>query len=563
MAKTSNYQHYCKDVELVDFLSITKRHLVESLKELDYLLNDKYKDKQFMSFDIETTGLNPEEDFLVGYSFAFDGVEGYYVPVNHKEGPNLGEESVKMIYDRMTKLKKTFAYNLMFDFNFLEFEGQLRSKYTYDMDKCSYYDVMVGMFLADTNVPFPSLKKSAKKFLGWNMDKFEATLGDNYNFHYVSPKDAYDYGCLLEGTLIETKEGSKKIEDIKKGDIVYTSKGENKVLDLYNQGIKDVITLTLSNGKSITCTPDHLFLVQHNGNPVWKEARLLKLDREVLYEYEDIKGLDLRYIRVIRKDSKYGEDFDNFIIENCNKMSLKELGEKTLSSRTVVGNRLKELGIDKYKVIDSHTFNKDMLVDSDNLYYLLGLINADGWIHNNTVSIGLQEKDFYLLKAIGDYFGYEGSYYTRIRENRFKRNSNSKNICISKGMQFCSKLLADFMREHGVHENKSFDKYYKNIPDKYFLSYLRGYFDGNGSVGNSSWCLCCGSLEHLKSINKDLTKLYNVQGRITQDGSIYRVTFNKETTLKIRDLMYKEESIFLIRKRDKLFSLYKGGVVNA
>ena len=54
MAKTSNYQHYCKDVELVDFLSITKRHLVESLKELDYLLNDKYKDKQFMSFDIET-----------------------------------------------------------------------------------------------------------------------------------------------------------------------------------------------------------------------------------------------------------------------------------------------------------------------------------------------------------------------------------------------------------------------------------------------------------------------------------------------------------------------------
>ena len=196
MGKTTNYEHFIKDVESVDFLSITKRHLVTSLEELDYLLNDKYKDKQFMSFDLETTGLNPEEDILVGFSFAFDGVEGYYVPVNHKEGPNLGEESVKMIYDRMTKLKKTFAYNLMFDFNFLEFEGQLRSKYTYDMDKCSYYDVMVGMFLADTNIPFPSLKKSAKKFLGWNMDKFEATLGDNYNFHYVSPKDAYDYGAL-------------------------------------------------------------------------------------------------------------------------------------------------------------------------------------------------------------------------------------------------------------------------------------------------------------------------------------------------------------------------------
>lgn len=196
MSKTVNYEHYIKDVEPVDFLSFTKRHLVESIEELDYLLNNKYKDKLFMAFDIETTGLNPIEEFLVGYSFAFDGIEGYYVPVNHKEGPNLGEESIKMIYDRMTKLKKTFCYNLMFDFNFLEFEGQLRSKYTYDMDKCSYYDVMVGVFLSDTNIPFPSLKKSAKKFLGWNMDKFEATLGDNYNFHYVNPKDAYDYGAL-------------------------------------------------------------------------------------------------------------------------------------------------------------------------------------------------------------------------------------------------------------------------------------------------------------------------------------------------------------------------------
>lgn len=196
MSFNKDYEHYIKEVPLVDFLGFTNRYLVKSLEELDYLLNTKYKDKQFMSFDIETTGLDPENDFLVGYSFAFDAVDGYYVPTNHSEEPRLGVESLQLIYDRMLLNKKNFVYNGMFDLNFFELEGQLRAKRDWDFTKVPYYDVMVGVFLADTNVPFPSLKKSAKRFIGWNMDNFDATLGDNYNFHFVPPEEAFDYGAL-------------------------------------------------------------------------------------------------------------------------------------------------------------------------------------------------------------------------------------------------------------------------------------------------------------------------------------------------------------------------------
>lgn len=197
MDKKKGYQHYVSDVkEDTDFLSKIHRHLVSSLDELDQILNTKYKDSKFMAFDIETSDLNPIEGFIVGYSFAFDAVDGYYVPVKHQSGGSLGEDALKLIYDRMCLNTRNFIYNMMFDYNFMEYEGELRSKYTFDMSKAPYYDVMVGMFLADTNVPFPGLKKMAHKFLGWNMESFESTLGDNWNFFYLDAKDAYNYGAI-------------------------------------------------------------------------------------------------------------------------------------------------------------------------------------------------------------------------------------------------------------------------------------------------------------------------------------------------------------------------------
>ena len=54
--------------------------LVDTIDKLKETLNNDY---QAVGFDTETTGLNPEEDELVGYSYCFDGKTAYYVPVNH------------------------------------------------------------------------------------------------------------------------------------------------------------------------------------------------------------------------------------------------------------------------------------------------------------------------------------------------------------------------------------------------------------------------------------------------------------------------------------------------
>ena len=195
MAK--DYEHFIKDVpENPNYLDDKNLRYISTLEELNKILNIDNQDKQFMAMDIETSDLDPTKGFLVGYSFAFDNKNGYYVPVKHSTGVSLGDEATKLLYHRMQKLKKCFVYNMMFDYNFLEWEGKLRMNYPIDMSTCPYYDLMVGFFLADTNVPFPGLKKMIRKFKGFNATSFEETLGDNWNFYYLSVEEGYRYAAL-------------------------------------------------------------------------------------------------------------------------------------------------------------------------------------------------------------------------------------------------------------------------------------------------------------------------------------------------------------------------------
>lgn len=204
------YTHYCGYKKInPEWNKDLKTILVRNYKELKYLLFDKYKDCKFAGFDTETTGLDPQakDADLVGYSFTYDGKNGYYVPVNHMgyktldetdegynddEYFNLGPNAFNLFYQKMQTHTKTFLANMMFDYNYLEYVG---AKYGYDwnMGKCPYYDIFVGLFLADTNVPFPNLKKSEAQYLGWNRENFEATLGDYTNFAYVPIEMSYQY----------------------------------------------------------------------------------------------------------------------------------------------------------------------------------------------------------------------------------------------------------------------------------------------------------------------------------------------------------------------------------
>lgn len=226
--------------------------LVNSIDELKTILKTPFTE---ISFDTETTGLDLDEAFLVGYSFCFDGKTAYYVPVDHAEyevlseitkeeynslkeqgqtnikesekkyyiinqviKPGLGSEAVFLFYKRILLCKNVFMFNARFDIRVFEKYGFVQNNVPYetryemlndgiDMSKVNFLDVQVLAFLADTNVPYPSLKKSEEYFLGWRGASFEETLGDVENFYYLKPEEAYVYAATdALGTFLLAKE---------------------------------------------------------------------------------------------------------------------------------------------------------------------------------------------------------------------------------------------------------------------------------------------------------------------------------------------------------------------
>lgn len=175
--------------------------LVESMEDLESIFKDK-KD-YYMAFDTETTGLDFEEIDLVGYSFCLDGKTAYYVPVYHfqYEG-NLGEESVKFIYERMCEAKKVFMYNMRYDARIMEYYGYKENKAVldkrrwmyakFDVSKVDYYDVSVPVWLADTNQKYPSLKWSSLHFLGIEQLHFDEVIENAGSFFYLNPSENQD-----------------------------------------------------------------------------------------------------------------------------------------------------------------------------------------------------------------------------------------------------------------------------------------------------------------------------------------------------------------------------------
>jgi RHS repeat-associated protein len=88
--------------------------------------------------------------------------------------------------------------------------------------------------------------------------------------------------CFVKGTLISTKEGFKKIEDIKIGDFVWSfneleNKNElKKVLDLSSKSVSEIIEIRAGATK-IECTLEHPFYVDGN----WVAAKDLKIDNKL------------------------------------------------------------------------------------------------------------------------------------------------------------------------------------------------------------------------------------------------------------------------------------------
>ena len=213
---SESYEHYVRAAPILqNFEEVYKLnyHLIKSYDELMEFYHNTFKPDSFFAWDTETTSLSPEqgkqtgdlvEGRIVGYSFAQDPNNGYYVPLCHPDY-HIGYKGLKVLYAMVMRSKLNLLYNARFDMRFLEYMTPEKYDYVpepnekifkFDLSKAKYFDVQCSVWLADTNIPMPSLKKSEKHFLGWLPPTFADTTGGETNFGYLPAEQGYRYACI-------------------------------------------------------------------------------------------------------------------------------------------------------------------------------------------------------------------------------------------------------------------------------------------------------------------------------------------------------------------------------
>lgn len=163
-------------------------------------------------------------------------------------------------------------------------------------------------------------------------------------------------------------------------------------------------------------------------------------------------------------------------------LSMAKIGEQFGVSKTVISRILKENNIqinkDNHKYIANYDYFEK--IDSPEKAYWLGFIAADGCnfrrTENATISININSKDKEHLEKFKKALNSNCPIKDHIQTEGFSKNSKMSKITINS-----MKMSLD-LEDKGVPPKKSLILEPPKIDKKYFLPYILGYFDGDGTI---------------------------------------------------------------------------------
>ncbi len=189
---------------------------------------------------------------------------------------------------------------------------------------------------------------------------------------------------------------------------------------------------------------------------------------------------------------------------------------------------------------------------SPEMAYVLGLIATDGCIsRSGAVSLCINDKD--LLETVKKAMGSEHDikYYGR-QEGLYSFNFSRQ------------KLTAD-LNKLGIFSNKSLNIRFPDVPAGFLIDFIRGVFDGDGSVYfdiRSKNCpvrtnFVSGSKEFIEKLELALQGLglpaRTIYEQPTKNGISYMFRYGHKNSEKLFAVIYKDirNGLFLARKYNK------------
>lgn len=240
----------------------------------------------------------------------------------------------------------------------------------------------------------------------------------------------------------------------------------------------------------------------------------------------------------------------------------KNLKSKEIQSKLGISSRtynqiMKEYGINS-KLKNRYTLNENYFenIDTEEKAYILGLIYVDGFVGDDN-NFAISMKDEHIIRDIAKALSFTGD----IRKTDKGGYKNSKE-CFR--LNFSNAKIISDLNKHGVFPRKSLNL--KKLPlleDNLYRHFLRGYFDGDGSIsiyikntlkkGNLySYKRSKVSIIGTESFVLEIKNKFDLNGHIKKsktEGLIYLYLESNKDLLKLYELMYKDATIFLDRKK--------------
>lgn len=259
--------------------------------------------------------------------------------------------------------------------------------------------------------------------------------------------------------------------------------------------------------------------------------------------YEDLSLNDKKQII----DTYYSQK-DLKMCEIQNMFNVSKMAFAKIFKEANINTRLKN----RY-TLNEHYFD---LIDTPTKAYFLGLIAADGFVGESN-NFAIYSIDKSILIDFKKELSFSGD--LTVGCGNFKNSKNGYYL------RFSSKQIVESLNKLGITTKKSltFDKI-PNIKEEYKKDFIRGYFDGDGSVtfGYRTYknkytyprlsILIMGVEDLLLEIAKTLNlKSFYIQKSKTPEIKILRIN-NKQDLIKIYHIFYDDAETYLKRKRDKI-----------
>lgn len=303
----------------------------------------------------------------------------------------------------------------------------------------------------------------------------------------------------------------------------------------------------------------------NNGESVISLAKKYKAGKRTIMNLLQNNQMTLRSIKDANQKN-IPEEIQQKVIDNYiqKEMGLIPSGKPYGLTEFLVKKILKEHGIKIRTYIESKDNLRKYECDdeyfktqSHNMAYILGLLASDGNVSSkgNQITIQLDSGDIQLLEEIRKEIKLTRPIKTYKRADY---DSFTSKLCV-----FSSTMKKD-LAHYNIVPNKTFILMPPELLKKeYQISFIRGYFDGDGSITDSCWSIVGASkpmIEWIRSVLANDYKIYNnsIYTSTLPNGTIvYKISYYGEKKKQLFDALYATDSLKMARKYEKFKQILK------